>query len=96
MEPDGGAITISIQPLSQERTEMRGDHVSINIGDTGPGMTQEVVDRIFDPFYTTKQSGTGLGLAISQRIITAHRGTITVQSWPTVGTIFTIILPAAT
>ena len=96
MEPDGGAITISIQPLSQEITEMRGDHVSINIADTGPGMTQEVVDRIFDPFYTTKQSGTGLGLAISQRIITAHRGTITVQSWPTVGTIFTIILPAAT
>ena len=51
--------------------------------------------RIFDPFFTTRQAGTGLGLAISQRIVNAHRGTIKVQSWPTVGTVFTIVLPAA-
>ena len=94
MEPDGGAITITVQP-SKPQSELRGAHVVINIGDTGPGMTPEVLDRIFDPFFTTRQEGTGLGLAISQRIITAHRGTIKVQSWPTVGTVFTIVLPAA-
>ena len=94
MEPDGGAITITVQP-SKPESKLRGKHVVINVGDTGPGMTQEVLDRIFDPFFTTRQAGTGLGLAISQRIVNAHRGTITVQSWPTVGTVFTIVLPAA-
>ena len=94
MEPDGGAITITIQP-SKPQSELRGEHVVINIGDTGPGMNPEVLERIFDPFFTTRQAGTGLGLAISQRIITAHRGTIKVQSWPTVGTVFTMVLPAA-
>ena len=95
MEPDGGSITITVQP-SKPDSELRGAHVVINIGDTGPGMTPEVLERIFDPFFTTRQEGTGLGLAISQRIVTAHRGTIKVQSWPTVGTVFTIVLPAAT
>ncbi|HCU80505.1 MAG: hypothetical protein CL789_03440 [Chloroflexi bacterium] len=94
MEPDGGAITITVQP-SKPQSELRGKHVVINIGDTGPGMSPEVLDRIFDPFFTTRQAGTGLGLAISQRIVNAHRGTIKVQSWPTVGTVFTIVLPAA-
>ena len=94
MEPDGGAITITIQP-SKPQSELRGEHIVINIGDTGPGMNPEVLERIFDPFYTTRQAGTGLGLAISQRIVTAHRGTIKVQSWPTVGTVFTMVLPAA-
>tara|TARA_B100001964_G_scaffold241690_1_gene314668 strand:- start:859 stop:2871 length:2013 start_codon:yes stop_codon:yes gene_type:complete len=94
MEPDGGAITITVQP-SKPQLELRGEHVVINIGDTGPGMTPEVLERIFDPFFTTRQAGTGLGLAISQRIVNAHRGTIKVQSWPTVGTVFTIVLPAA-
>ncbi|MFL2650934.1 MAG: nitrogen regulation protein NR(II), partial [Anaerolineales bacterium] len=94
MEPDGGAITITVQP-SKPQSELRGEHVVINIGDTGPGMTTEVLERIFDPFFTTRQAGTGLGLAISQRIVNAHRGTIKVQSWPTVGTVFTIVLPAA-
>ena len=70
--------------------------MEINIGDTGPGMPGDVLERVFNPFYTTKQEGTGLGLAISQRIVNDHRGTLSAQSWPTIGTVFTVVLPATT
>ena len=90
----GGAITVAVQPALPQ-TDLRGEYVQINIGDTGPGMPPDVLERVFIPFYTKKQEGTGLGLAISQRIVNAHRGTLSVQSWPTIGTVFTIVLPAA-
>jgi signal transduction histidine kinase len=50
-------------------------------------------DRIFDPFFTTKATGTGLGLAIASRIITAHRGRLTLANPPTGGAVFTVTLP---
>jgi signal transduction histidine kinase len=65
------------------------------IADTGHGIRQEKIAKIFDPFYTTKESGTGLGLAISKKIIEEHNGEIEVESIPGQGTIFTIILKAA-
>jgi signal transduction histidine kinase len=66
-------------------TRAAGDHVVIEIGDTGPGMPPEVAARAFDPFFTTKDAsnGAGLGLDIAQRIVVErHGGTITIDSRP--------------
>ncbi|MFZ5760984.1 MAG: ATP-binding protein [Thermodesulfobacteriota bacterium] len=83
----GGTITIS--------TEVNGATVAIHVSDTGCGIAPDDVGRIFKPFYTTKQemAGTGLGLAISEGIITRHGGTLSVQSRPGVGSVFSITLP---
>lgn len=67
--------------------------VVIAVEDSGPGISQDVQQRIFDPFYTTKTKGTGLGLSVARRIIEAHQGTISVSSQPNQGTCFTILLP---
>ena len=67
----------------------------LKIADTGPGIRPEQMDRIFDPFFTTKKSGTGLGLAISRRIMTAHQGSIAVESFQDAGTVFTLQFPLA-
>jgi signal transduction histidine kinase len=76
-------------------TRHLGEQVEIIITDTGVGMTPEVQARIFDPFFTTKAvgEGTGLGLSIVYGIIEDHRGQITVESTPGVGTTFQIQLP---
>jgi signal transduction histidine kinase len=68
---------------------------ALTIKDEGPGMTEEVRGRIFEPFYTTKSDGTGLGLAISRKIILDHGGEIICESAPDKGTKFTITLPPA-
>jgi signal transduction histidine kinase len=62
------------------------------VADTGPGIPKELQDRVFHPFFTTERGGTGLGLAIAKRIITSHRGTIRLTSFPG-GTIFHVQLP---
>ena len=68
-------------------------YVKISIADTGPGIAKENLEKIFQPFYTTKHDGTGLGLPIAKRIITAHKGRIQVESFPG-GTVFTVEIPA--
>ncbi|UCF60558.1 MAG: PAS domain-containing protein [Anaerolineaceae bacterium] len=88
---DGGTLSVNLGPLQSSQ----GDMVELKIIDTGPGIPPDVQDRIFDPFFTTKKEGTGLGLAIGRRILSAHRGTIQVESYPDAGTVFTISLPAA-
>jgi len=67
--------------------------VAIDIGDNGPGMTRNQIEKIFTPFFTTKSKGTGLGLAICQKIIAEHRGMIKVDSEPGKGTNITVLLP---
>jgi PAS domain S-box-containing protein len=67
--------------------------LAIDIEDTGCGMAPDVQSRIFDPFFTQKESGSGVGLAISQKIVAQHGGHITVRSQPGVGSRFTIVLP---
>ncbi|HEY9595063.1 MAG TPA: ATP-binding protein, partial [Spirochaetia bacterium] len=77
-------------------TSHRGDHVSIEISDDGPGIPKGIQMRIFDPFYTTKPvgQGTGLGLSISSEIVvTKHKGRLTVESEPGAGARFRIELP---
>lgn len=67
--------------------------VAIRFTDTGCGMTQEQLDALFTPFFTTKGKGTGLGLAISHKIIEEHGGMVQVESQPGKGTTFTVLLP---
>ena len=83
--PEGGTLTI---------TAVRKDkNVRTTIADTGHGMTAEECERLFTPYYTTKQQGTGLGLAIVQSVIADHHGAIVVESDPGRGTAFVIDLP---
>lgn len=85
--PGGGALTL--------RTRGKSTGVEIEVSDTGTGMTQEERERLFTPYYTTKQHGTGLGLAIVQSVISDHHGKITVESGAGSGggTTFRIELP---
>jgi len=86
--PAGGALTVT--------TAGDGGTVRLVVEDTGGGMSEEVARRCFDPFFTTKDvgQGTGMGLAVAHGIVTAHSGTIEVDSAPGRGSRFTIQLPA--
>lgn len=81
----GGTLTI--------QTGENNDGVWVSVGDTGGGIPQEQINRIFEPFYTTKKKGTGLGLMIVQRIVRAHEGRIELESHVGRGTSFRIWLP---
>jgi signal transduction histidine kinase len=83
--PDGGTLRI--------RTARSGGTVELEISDTGQGLTKEECERLFTPYYTTKQHGTGLGLAIVQSVVADHKGKITVESEPGRGATFRIELP---
>ncbi len=87
--PDGGTIT-AVLAVDEDRNELR-----IDICDTGTGIPKEHLERIFDPFYTTKREGegTGLGLSVTYGIIEQHGGRIEVRPRKTKGTCFSIHLP---
>jgi signal transduction histidine kinase len=74
-------------------TSMDREHVLLIIKDTGRGMTPEVVDQVFIPFYTTKIGGTGLGMVFVRQIVDEHRGSIKLESKIGRGTTVTIKLP---
>jgi two-component system sensor histidine kinase HydH len=80
---DGGEIEVGWALVGAE-------NFKLTIRDNGPGIPASVVDRIFNPFFTTKESGTGLGLAIVHRIVEAHEGSITVANLPQGGAMFEI------
>jgi signal transduction histidine kinase len=79
--------------LARGKEEDRRRVVRLEVIDTGPGMSQEVLARIFEPYFTTKPGGSGLGLPTSRRLIEAHGGHLEVQSEPGRGTRFIITLP---
>jgi two-component system sensor histidine kinase HydH len=70
------------------------DQVTIRISDTGPGISADIIPKIFEPLFTTKQTGTGLGLVSCKTIIEQHHGTINVESMPGKGATFVITLPS--
>ena len=82
----GGTLTIT--------TGRQAGRILVQIGDTGSGIPQEVKEKIFQPFFSSKPKGSGLGLAISKKIIEAHQGEITIESEPQKGTRVTLFLPA--
>jgi signal transduction histidine kinase len=67
--------------------------VILEVSDTGKGIPPEVEKRLFDPFFSTKQTGTGLGLPIAARIVERHGGTLLYQTRPGHGTTFGVVLP---
>lgn len=81
------------QGLLRVVTGSDDSHVWVSIGDTGGGISQASIDRIFQPYYTTKESGNGLGLHVVQRIIRAHGGEIMLESAENKGVVFTIRIP---
>jgi signal transduction histidine kinase len=89
MDGAGGRITISLSAIPEESA------AKIEVSDTGPGIPLENISKIFEPYFSTKETGTGLGLAIVKKAVENHGGSISVQSKLGQGTTFTIILPAS-
>ncbi|MBP1715745.1 MAG: Sensor histidine kinase, partial [Deltaproteobacteria bacterium] len=83
--PEGGKLTVT--------TGTKDGWVEIRIADTGRGIPEENYDLVFTPFFSTKHGGTGLGLPITSHIIEEHRGSINLESFIDLGTVFTIRLP---
>jgi two-component system NtrC family sensor kinase len=90
--PEGGKLTVTTR---QERNDSGKDSIVIELADTGIGIAGQDLEKIFDPFYTTKEvgTGTGLGLSLSYNIVKRFKGDIRVDSEVGRGTIFTITLP---
>jgi PAS domain S-box-containing protein len=100
--PDGGTVTIYATNITAgpDRPDpglplADGEYVRIDIQDTGVGISEDYLARIFDPYFTTKQKGSGLGLSIAYSVVKSHGGYITVDSRLGAGTTFHIYLPAS-
>jgi two-component system cell cycle sensor histidine kinase/response regulator CckA len=100
--PQGGVVTIRTRHLKQEKTVMRGqdemppgDYTVIEVADTGTGIPKEIMQRIFEPFFSTKEvgSGTGLGLSTVYGIVRQTGGFVGVESEVGKGSVFTVYLP---
>lgn len=87
-------LSISVcRAARREPGGKRADRIVFEIADTGPGISPHVLQRMFNPFFTTRKTGTGLGLAIVHRIVDAHGGHVTVLNRPEGGTIVELCLP---
>jgi signal transduction histidine kinase len=85
--PEGGTLTLRGQNSED------GQWIRISIQDSGMGIPSEDMNKLFDPFFSTKEGGVGLGLSIAHRIIDQHHGKIEVESNPGEGTLFALWLP---
>ena len=88
-----GHVAITAQTVRLARESGERDAVVVEFADDGPGMPQDVSDRVFNPFFTTKARGSGLGLAIVRRIVDAHDGSIDLKTAPGHGTLIRVTLP---
>ena len=98
--PDGGTIFISVENITQHKAEeidylSSGRYIKISIKDQGVGIPEKLLQKIFDPYFTTKATGNGLGLASSYAIVNKHGGLIKVESEMNIGTTFFVYLPAS-
>ncbi len=96
--PEGGSLYIYgenvLEPSLPSGKILSGHYVKITLRDEGCGIPEKYLDKIFDPYFSTKQMGSGLGLAITYSIVKKHRGNIWVESKPGEGTTFYILFPA--
>gem|GEM_PF-1239197 len=102
MEQSGGVLEIGVANLTLDAATAKtfpgvghGDYLCLTISDTGEGIAPEIIDRIYDPYFTTKEvgKGSGMGLSVVHGIVKSHRGGITVASQPDKGTVFKLIFP---
>lgn len=95
LRQNGGHLHLELTRIQKEADGSR-DFIKLSVKDNGPGIPKDIINKIFDPFFSTKSKaeGTGLGLAVVHGIIQSHSGTIKVQSEEELGTIFDILLPA--
>lgn len=94
--PNGGRLVVATHRGGGELEAHSAEVVRVDVRDTGTGISEEAIARIFEPFFSTKlEKGTGLGLWVSHGIVQAHGGTLKVRSRPGQGTTFTITLPIA-
>ena len=90
-----GNVTITARTLRVDDGSEGRDSVVVELTDEGPGMPQDVADRVFNPFFTTKPQGSGLGLAIVRKIVDAHDGSIDLETAPGRGTLIRVTLPVS-
>ena len=104
MKDSGGILDVSLTKTEIEAADIKqhpelrpGPHLCLTVGDTGPGIEPDLLARIFDPYFTTKEKGegTGLGLSVVHGIIQALKGSVQVDSCPDSGAIFHVFLPCA-
>jgi signal transduction histidine kinase len=88
---DGGKLVITEEEAT---AESMGRAVMVRFTDTGPGFPEEVLDKVMDPFFSTKEDGTGLGLSIANRIIEEHGGRLDIRPDEVGGATITITVPA--
>jgi len=91
--PDGGKIAFSVSDVAGDQSDVFEEKIILEISDSGVGMSRETQDKLFTPFFTTKEQGTGLGLPTVKRIVEAHRGDICVESELGKGTKVRVRLP---
>ena len=98
MKDDGGCLTIRLSTFDngsklKSKNKQKNEYIELLVSDDGVGMTREVKNKIFNPFFTTREDGTGLGLAIAKKMIQEQEGSITVSSRVGAGTQVSILLP---
>ena len=97
--PEGGAVKLAAENITINAEHglplENGDYVKITIADEGAGIPEEHLQKIFDPYFTTKESVSGLGLSVAYSIVKAHKGYLSVESEVGVGTTCALFLPAA-
>jgi two-component system, NtrC family, sensor histidine kinase HydH len=89
MDEHGGTLRVDVRLTTQNGRE----GVELRLSDTGPGVSDELREEIFNPFVTTKKTGVGLGLSIVSKIVDGHHGSIRVENAPTGGAVFTLFFP---
>ena len=103
MQEQGGVLTISLAGLDLDSEKAsyfhelgQGSYVALSVSDTGQGIAPEIMSRIFDPYFTTKEvgTGTGMGLAVVHGIVKSHGGTVRVHSEAGKGTTVLVLVPA--
>ncbi|MDH4227300.1 MAG: ATP-binding protein [Deltaproteobacteria bacterium] len=97
--PEGGDIAITAENIVLDNGNPKelspGNYVSVRVSDTGPGIPEVILKKIFTTYFTTKKKGSGIGLATCKTVIEKHGGTIEVESTPGSGTAFTFFVPAS-